>query len=141
MSDNLKILLTTFTDTESAETIVRQLLDEYLIACGTLLPGATSFYPWEGEITKASEVVVLMKTDRERSARCMTRLQGLHPYEVPEIILLEPEAVSGPYAAWVRDALGKPSLSSDDQYAFGALKIHLARSRPLAVFSGLRNEG
>jgi len=106
MSDNLRILLTTFTNRESAETIVRQLLDESLIACGTLLPGATSFYRWEGEITKASEVVVLMKTDKERSVRCMTRLQELHPYEVPEIILSEPEAVSGPYAAWIREALG-----------------------------------
>ncbi|MFZ4386642.1 MAG: hypothetical protein ACOYOI_00570 [Chthoniobacterales bacterium] len=26
---------------------------------------------------------------------------------MPEIILLKPEAVSGPYAAWVREALGK----------------------------------
>ena len=80
-------------------------MDESLIACGTLLPGATSVYRWEGKITQASEVVVLMKTDRERSDRCMTRLKELHPYEAPEIILLEPEAVSGPYAAWVREAL------------------------------------
>ena len=105
MSDILRILLTTFTDREPAETIVRQLLDESLIACGTLLSGATSLYRWEGEITKAEEVIVLMKTDRERSVRCMTRLQDLHPYEVPEIILLEPEAVSGPYAAWIRESL------------------------------------
>jgi len=86
--------------------IVRQLLGESLIACGTILSGATSLYLWKGKVEEASEMVLLMKTDQERSDRCMTRLQELHPYAVPEIILLGPEAVSGPYASWVREALG-----------------------------------
>lgn len=107
MEDHLRVLVTTFADRESAQAIVRQLLNESLIACGTLLPGALSFYKWEGEIAEALEVVVLMKIDQDHSEPCMTRLQELHPYEVPEIILLEPEAVSRPYAAWVRKVLEK----------------------------------
>jgi periplasmic divalent cation tolerance protein len=106
MPSELRILLTTCSDRESSEVIVRQLLGESLIACGTILPGATSLYLWKGKVEEASEIVLLMKTDQERSDRCMSRLQELHPYDVPEIILLEPEAVSGPYASWVREALG-----------------------------------
>ncbi len=104
---DVRLLITTFADQEAASATVRQLLEERLIACGTLLPGSISLFRWQGKIEEASEVIVLMKTDQERSARCMERLRELHPYDAPEIILLEPEAVFGPYAAWVREALGK----------------------------------
>ena len=104
---DVRLLISTFAAQEAASVTVRQLLGESLIACGTILPGATSLYRWEGEIEEVSEVIVLMKTDQERSARCMARLQELHPYDVPEIILLEPNAVSGPYATWIREVFGK----------------------------------
>lgn len=107
MLNKLRILLTTFSDRESSVVVVRQLLEESLIACGTILPGATSLYLWEGKIEEASEVILLIKTDQERSVPCMARLKEIHPYDVPEIILLEPEEVSGAYASWVREALGK----------------------------------
>jgi periplasmic divalent cation tolerance protein len=107
MTSELRILLTTCSDRESSEVIVRQLLGESLIACGTILPGATSLYLWKEKVEEASEMVLLMKTDQERSNQCMRRLQDLHPYDVPEIILLEPKAVSAPYASWVREVLGK----------------------------------
>ena len=104
---DVRLLITTFADQEAASAVVRQLLEERLIACGTLLPGALSLYRWEGKIEESSEVIALMKTDQERSTRCMARLKEMHPYDVPEIILLEPEAVSGVYASWVREALEK----------------------------------
>jgi len=107
MPSELRILLTTCSDWESSEVIVRQLLGESLIACGTILPEVRSLYLWRGKVEEASEMVLLMKTDQERSNQCMSRLQELHPYDVPEIILLEPEAVSAPYASWVREVLGK----------------------------------
>lgn len=104
---DVRLLITTFADQEAASATVRQLLEERLIACGTLLPGSISLFRWQGKIEEASEVIVLMKTDQERSARCMERLRELHPYDLPEIILLKPEAVSGPYATWIRESLEK----------------------------------
>ena len=77
-----------------------------MIACGTILPGAHSIYRWQGKIEEASESIVLMKTDLKNATRCMERLQELHPYEVPEILLLNPETVSKPYLSWVREVLG-----------------------------------
>ena len=103
---SLRLLMTTFSDRESATAVVRSLLEERLIACGSILPGVTSFYHWEGDIMEAPEVVVLMKTEQANSKSCMVRLQELHPYEVPEIILLDPEVVSEPYAGWVMEVLG-----------------------------------
>jgi periplasmic divalent cation tolerance protein len=82
----------------------------FTLACGSILPGVTSFYVWEGAIKEASEVVVLIKTDQAHSKCCMVRLEELHRYEVPEIILLDPEAVSGAYAGWVMEVLGRPKF-------------------------------
>jgi len=107
VSGQLRLLVTTFADEQAATTVVRRLLEEKLIACGTILPSAHSLYRWQGKIEESSESVVLMKTDPESAVRCMEVIQELHPYEVPEIILLEPEAVSEPYLFWVREALGK----------------------------------
>lgn len=109
MSPEIRLILTTFADEAAAESAVRSLLEERLIACGTLIPGARSIYRWKGVVEDSSEVQVLLKTSGEQASRCMARLVQLHPYEVPEIMELEPNAVSVPYAAWIRE-----SLSQDD---------------------------
>jgi periplasmic divalent cation tolerance protein len=110
MSDQnqtLRLILTTFADESEATPLIRTLLEEQLIACGTLLPGARSFYPWKGVVEEASEVVVLFKTDEENAPRCLERLAELHPYEVPEIIELNPLSVSAPYSVWIKETLRK----------------------------------
>ncbi len=104
---SLRVILTSFSEEGSATATVRQLLEEHLIACGTMLSGTRSLYRWKGVIEDASETVVLLKTNQETATRCMERLAQLHPYETPEIILIHPDAVSSPYAAWVREVLGK----------------------------------
>ena len=109
MSDkpSLRLILTTFSEEDAASAVERQLLEERLIACGTILPGARSLYHWKGKLEESSEVIVLFKTEAEIARRCMERLVELHPYEVPEIIQIDPEEVSTPYADWVRDSLRK----------------------------------
>ena len=105
MTPGIRLLLTTFADEAAAATVVRSLLDEHLIACGTLIPGARSIYRWKGAVEESTEVAVLLKTSSDAASRCMVRLAELHPYKVPEIIEVEPGAISGPYAAWIRESL------------------------------------
>lgn len=105
MTSGIRLLLTTFADEAVAATVVRSLLDEHLIACGTLIPGARSMYRWKGAVEESSEVQVILKTSGEEASRCMARLAELHPYEVPEIIEVEPTSVSTPYADWIRASL------------------------------------
>ena len=100
-----RILLSTVANETIATGLVGQLLEERLIACGTILPGARSLYHWEGKIEQAAEALLLIKTTRESADRCMARIKELHPYEIPEIILMKPEAVSASYADWVREAV------------------------------------
>lgn len=102
---DLRVMMTTFADNDSAFVAVKVLLEERLIACGTVLPGARSMYRWEGGVEEASEVIVLLKTDQEQASLCEKRLEEIHPYKVPEIITFTPESLPVAYASWAREAL------------------------------------
>ena len=95
------VVLMTAPGMESAEAIVRALVDEGLAACGNILPGATSIYRWEGAVERASETVMILKTTRRRVGRLVRRSAELHPYDVPEILAHEVSDGFGPYLAWV----------------------------------------
>jgi len=97
----IHIVLTTFANAEDAAKAVRTLVDEQIIACGTILPGARSIYRWKDAIEDTEESVVLLKTSAERFPALEERLRAIHPYETPEIIALDPTAVSKDYADWV----------------------------------------
>ena len=97
----IRTVLTTVPDTESGATLCRALLAERLIACGTVLPGARSIYRWEGRVEDEAEAFVVLKTARSRIADLMRTIRGLHPYDVPEILVLEVEAADEAYAEWV----------------------------------------
>jgi len=98
------LVLCTFPDAETAAAVTKTLVEEKLAACGTMLPGATSIYFWEGKLETAAEVLVLFKTAGPAYAKLEKRLRKLHPYDTPEIIAWESGAVAKDYAAWVADA-------------------------------------
>ena len=54
-----------------------------------------------GSREEADETLVLFKTTRNRYRAFEERLRALHPYELPEIVALSPDAVLPAYAAWV----------------------------------------
>ena len=97
----IRVVLTTFANAEDAARAVRLLVDEQIIACGTILPGARSIYRWKAAIEDSEEAVVLLKTSDERFPALEERLRAIHPYETPEIVALDPTAVSKDYADWL----------------------------------------
>lgn len=98
----ISIVLSTMPTAEAAGSLVRQLLEERLIACGNVVPAVTSLYRWEGEVVAENEVLVLLKTPRENVARLFERIARIHPYEVPELVAVPVDAVSCAYGRWVR---------------------------------------
>jgi len=99
----LKLLVTTFAKEEQATGVVRTLVRERLVACGTLLRGARSIYVWQDQLEDADEIVVLFKTTAAAVPKAAERLKELHPYECPEILVLSPECANAAYAQWVGD--------------------------------------
>jgi periplasmic divalent cation tolerance protein len=70
-----------------------------------LLPGAESIYHWQGKVESAPEVLALFKTTEALRPTLEEALAEAHPYEVPEIIAIHPDAVSAPYRAWLLESL------------------------------------
>lgn len=93
--------VTTAPSAEEGRRIVRALVERRIIACGSVLPGATSIYRWKGTVEEAAETVVLMKTTAERRPDLERVLPELHPYEVPELIVLPIVGGHTPYLDWL----------------------------------------
>lgn len=104
MSD-LRIILCTFPNAEQARAIGTQLVEQRLAACVNLIPGIESIYRWQGVIETSSEVLAVFKTTASAYPVFEKQLCALHPYEVPEIIALEPDQVVPAYARWVMDSV------------------------------------
>lgn len=104
MTDAL-LVFSSFANEEDAARVVRALVDERLIACGSLLPGARSIYRWQEGIADEREVVVLMKTRKQDWTVLVSRLHELHPYQVPECIAVRIAAGSPRYMEWLDRAL------------------------------------
>jgi periplasmic divalent cation tolerance protein len=102
MSDVL-LVLCTFPDADQARQIGTVLVEKQLAACVNLLPGVTSIYRWQGKIEEAGETLAIFKTTRSAWAAFEKLLAELHPYDVPEIVAVEPAAVAEMYSRWVRD--------------------------------------
>ena len=98
------VVLSTFPDPETARRVCRVLVEEACVACANLIPRIESIYAWQGEIRHEDEVLALMKLPSEGFAHLENRLSELHPYEVPEIVALRPEAVNERYSAWVMES-------------------------------------
>ena len=99
------IVFTTFAAEADAARVARVLVEERLVACANLLPGARSLYRWEGSVADEREVVVLMKTRKQDWAALMSRLHELHPYETPELVSLRVAAGAPAYMEWLAGAL------------------------------------
>lgn len=105
--EETRVVLLTAPDLETAEGIVETLVEEGVIACGNILPGLTSIYRWQGKVEKSSEVQVIMKTTSEEVQRLLDRVPELHPYDVPEVLIIPVESGLQAYLSWVQESVGR----------------------------------
>lgn len=106
MTEEVVVVLVTAPDAGVAEHIVRTLVDEELAACGNILPGVVSIYRWEGAVQRDSEVLIVLKTTRARAPDVVARVPALHPYEVPEVLVVPVNDGFAPYMRWVAAGSG-----------------------------------
>lgn len=99
------LVLTTLPDDERADALARALVDERMAACVSMAAPMTSIYRWEGAIEQSRERQLVLKTTGSLAQALAERIRALHPYELPEILVLNAQA-SDAYAAWVRAETG-----------------------------------
>jgi periplasmic divalent cation tolerance protein len=97
------VVLMTAPSADVAASIGRTLVEERLAACANIVPNVRSIYRWQGAICDDSEVLCIIKTRPALFDALRDRIAQLHPYEVPEIVAIDPAAVSEPYERWVVD--------------------------------------
>ncbi|MCP4501694.1 MAG: divalent-cation tolerance protein CutA [Deltaproteobacteria bacterium] len=98
----VKLLLCTVPTTEVAKEISQALLRKKLCACINVIPGVRSFYQWEGTMHDEQEVLLVVKSTGLRSDELCNSFVELHPYDVPEVLVLDVESGSEAYLKWVR---------------------------------------
>lgn len=99
------IVLTTLAADADAAALARTLVAERLAACVNILPAMTSVYRWQGRVEEEREQQLVIKTGADRVTALAARLRELHPYEVPEFLVLRVSEGSDAYLRWIRDSV------------------------------------
>lgn len=86
---------------DTAQSLVASLLEQRLAACVNIVPGVQSHYEWKGELCCDAEVLLYIKTRRERYEAVEAAIRRLHPYELPEIIAVPITMGLAPYLSWI----------------------------------------
>lgn len=103
--DSIAVVLSTLPDDERAAAIARALVDDGVAACVNLVPGVRSIYRWDGAVADDREQLAIIKTRRDRVDALVARLRELHPYQVPEAIVVPVAGGHLPYLAWVAQSV------------------------------------
>ena len=98
------LVLTTFPADGDAEKLAATLVEERLAACVNILPPMRSIYRWQGNMEKADERQLLIKTTRRRLRDVKKRLKELHPYDVPEVLGVFIDASDRDYLSWLAES-------------------------------------
>jgi len=97
------MLLSTCPDEASATRIARALVEERLAACVNRIAGAVSVYRWRDEVREEGEILLLIKTMRGKLEALRARVLALHPYETPELIVLDIPWGDPAYLQWLSE--------------------------------------
>jgi periplasmic divalent cation tolerance protein len=102
---DLILILTTMPDDHRADELARTLVDERLAACVNVHGSMVSTYRWKGQIEREPERQLVIKTTRGRFLELEARIRALHPYELPELVMIDAKG-SELYGRWVSDVVG-----------------------------------
>ncbi len=95
------VVLTTLANPGEARSFVRRLVEARIVACGTVIEGATSLYRWKNRVQEEAEALVLLKTQRDRWNDLQQAVSEHHPYDLPELLALPVVAGLPQYLEWL----------------------------------------
>lgn len=88
-------------DAHTAMRIGERLVSARLAACANIGSPMASIYRWEGEVRRAREIPLILKTRADHFEKAMAEAAALHPWEVPAITACEITDAAPAYAEWI----------------------------------------
>lgn len=106
MTDKI-VVLSACANREEAEKIAASLVEKRLAACVNVFNGAHSVYRWRGQLERAEETMLLIKSRRELLPQVQAEISRLHSYEVPEALALQVVDGMESYLEWMERELAR----------------------------------
>ena len=100
-------ILTTCGSEETALTIAAAVVDQGFAACVNILPSIKSYYYYKGGTHLDEEVMLMIKTSRDRYDAVAQVITELHTYEIPEILMVPVEACSDSFLEWIEESVSR----------------------------------
>ena len=95
------LVLTTVGADFDARALAHKLVEARLAACVNIVERVHSVYRWEGRVAADDEQLLLIKTSDARVDALREELLRLHPYDVPEFVVIPLSHGSADYLAWL----------------------------------------
>lgn len=102
---NVILISTTTEKKEDAAKLAQNLLEKRLIACAQISGPISSHYRWQEELVHSEEFILNIKTVKAKAEVVTQEIIDNHPYDLPEVIGVEPSCTSREYAAWVEQEI------------------------------------
>lgn len=105
---NAVVIFVTAASKQEADRIGLALVRAELAACVNIVPGIRSIFRWEGKVSRAREVLVIIKSRAVLVDRVVAEVKRHHSYQVPEIIACSITGGSDDYLEWIWQSTRKP---------------------------------
>jgi periplasmic divalent cation tolerance protein len=102
-----RLMLTTASSSEEANTIATELVSRRLAACVNIVGPISSIYRWQGEVERSEEFLLLIKSTETQTLPIQEAIRELHSYRVPELISLTIDAGLETYLNWIATSVRK----------------------------------
>ncbi len=84
-------------------------MQKRLAACVNVVRSPVeSFYTWKGKLEQAREHLLVIKTVSARLKKLEREVHHLHPYDVPEFMVISIRGGSSKYLSWLQHSVSKP---------------------------------
>ncbi|WP_049785319.1 divalent-cation tolerance protein CutA [Nitrosomonas sp. Is79A3] len=100
--------MTNFPDKKGAVALAEALIAQHLAACVNVLSPCTSIYHWQGNVESADEIPVLIKTLQQHYDQVEQLIKMMHPYELPEVIMVPILNGLPAYLQWIANETQPP---------------------------------
>jgi periplasmic divalent cation tolerance protein len=99
---------------DSSGRLARLIVEERLAACVNISQVRSTFF-WEDKVDEVAEDLLIIKTDSLVAEKLAAKIKEVHPYELPEIVVLPIIGGDEGYLEWISESVRSgPRASSGD---------------------------